>query len=413
MKKFLSLITLLALLASPALADDYNLRGLDPSGNWKSLAVDANGAVKVTGAGDVVGPSSATDNAAVRFDGTTGKLVQNSAFIIADTTGDATGGKYNKITITPPASGATLTLIDGKVFTVNKTLTLEGTDGTTMTFPTTSATLARTDAANTFTGASTASAWVMTSPTITTKISPTSDDGAPLGDTTHNFADLFLASGAVVNYANSNVVLTHTSGVLTLGTGDLQITTAGSNAASAVTVGGTQTLTNKTLTSPTLTTPSAFTTGGVITLAENSAVALDPAGSADGKYTGTTITAVAGYAQTYGDLVYLDPTDSRWELADANSAAAADGDSRGTLGVVVVAGGSDGAACTILLQGVVRADAKFATFTVNNPIYVSETAGAITQTQPSTTDVVIRVAAVAITTDEIYFSPSPDYTTHT
>lgn len=81
-------------------------------------------------------------------------------------------------------------------------------------------------------------------------LAPTANDGATLGSATLSFSDLFLASGAVVNYANGNVVLTHTSGVLTLGTGDLQITSAGSNAASVVTVGGTQTLTNKTLTTP-------------------------------------------------------------------------------------------------------------------------------------------------------------------
>jgi hypothetical protein len=39
------------------------------------------------GGGDLVGPASSTDNAAVRFDGTTGKLGQNAALIIADTTG--------------------------------------------------------------------------------------------------------------------------------------------------------------------------------------------------------------------------------------------------------------------------------------------------------------------------------------
>lgn len=39
------------------------------------------------GGGDFVGPASSTDNAAVRFDSTTGKLGQNSALIIADTTG--------------------------------------------------------------------------------------------------------------------------------------------------------------------------------------------------------------------------------------------------------------------------------------------------------------------------------------
>jgi len=36
------------------------------------------------GTGDVVGPASATDNAIVRFDGTTGKLIQNSGIIIND-----------------------------------------------------------------------------------------------------------------------------------------------------------------------------------------------------------------------------------------------------------------------------------------------------------------------------------------
>jgi hypothetical protein len=36
------------------------------------------------GSGDVVGPSSATDNALVRFDGTTGKLVQGSTVSVTD-----------------------------------------------------------------------------------------------------------------------------------------------------------------------------------------------------------------------------------------------------------------------------------------------------------------------------------------
>ena len=44
----------------------------------------------------------------------------------------------------------------GKSATINNTLTFSGTDGTTMTFPTTTATMARTDAAQTFTGAQTA-----------------------------------------------------------------------------------------------------------------------------------------------------------------------------------------------------------------------------------------------------------------
>jgi hypothetical protein len=56
------------------------------------------------GAGDVAGPASATDNAIVRFDGTTGKLIQNSAATIADTTGDITAGKYNGVTVSGTGS---------------------------------------------------------------------------------------------------------------------------------------------------------------------------------------------------------------------------------------------------------------------------------------------------------------------
>jgi len=48
------------------------------------------------------------------------------------------------------------------------------------------------------------------------KVFPASDDGAALGDTTHNFSDLFLASGAVINFANSDVTITHSSNLLAI-----------------------------------------------------------------------------------------------------------------------------------------------------------------------------------------------------
>lgn len=90
---------------------------------------------------------------------------------------------------------------------------------------------------------------------------PATNDAAALGTTSLMWSDLFLASGAAVNFNNGNVVLTHSSGILTVGTGDLRVTTAGTDAASVVTVGGTQTLTNKTL--PAATTSSS----GVVELA--------------------------------------------------------------------------------------------------------------------------------------------------
>jgi hypothetical protein len=92
-----------------------------------------------------------------------------------------TAASVNKVAITAPATASTLTIADGKTLAVNdnatlgtggltlgnsggftaaaskvltasNSLTLAGTDATTQTFPTTSATIARTDAAQTFTG---------------------------------------------------------------------------------------------------------------------------------------------------------------------------------------------------------------------------------------------------------------------
>lgn len=150
-----------------------------------------------------------------------------------------------------------------------------------------------------------------------------------------------------------------------------------------------------------------------IRLEENASLKLDPAGSADGKFTGITVTGTAGAVLAFGDIVVLDVTDSRWELADANSAAAADGDSRGLLGICVLAAAGDGSATTILLHGIIRADTAFPVLTITAPVYVSETAGDIVVTQPVTADVVIRIVGSALTADEIYFDPSQDYTTHT
>lgn len=149
---------------------------------------------------------------------------------------------------------------------------------------------------------------------------------------------------------------------------------------------------------------------GSITLGEGTAVVLDPAGSADGAWSGIAIVQTSGYSQAFGDLVYKDPTDSRWEAVDVNAASAADGDARGTLGIVVSAG-TDGNACIILLWGMVRADAKFPAMTINAPMYASETAGAITGTIPTTTDAVQRVVGFALTADEILFAPNSMYQT--
>jgi hypothetical protein len=68
-----------------------------------------------------------------------------------------TSATFTALTATPTwnVSYNGTSVATGKKLTVSKTLTFDGVDGTTMTFPDTSATLARTDAPNTFTGAQT------------------------------------------------------------------------------------------------------------------------------------------------------------------------------------------------------------------------------------------------------------------
>jgi hypothetical protein len=62
------------------------------------------------GGGDVVGPSSATDNAIARYDGTSGKLIQNSVTTIDDT-GNASGILSQQF-----SNGSAVTLAAGKMW---------------------------------------------------------------------------------------------------------------------------------------------------------------------------------------------------------------------------------------------------------------------------------------------------------
>lgn len=123
---------------------------------------------------------------AITTTGTGNGVRATSPTLVTPVLGVATCTTLNKLTITAPATSATLTVADGKTlqanssiaftgtdgkvlsltgdiqingngktFTLSNTLTLAGTDSTTMTFPSTSASIARIDAAQTFTGTQT------------------------------------------------------------------------------------------------------------------------------------------------------------------------------------------------------------------------------------------------------------------
>jgi hypothetical protein len=81
-------------------------------------------------------------------------LFTNATFVTPNL-GVASATSINKVAVTAPATSATLTIADGKTLTANNSIAFAGTDATVMTFPSTSATIARTDAAQTFNGTQT------------------------------------------------------------------------------------------------------------------------------------------------------------------------------------------------------------------------------------------------------------------
>jgi hypothetical protein len=148
---------------------------------------------------------------------------------------------------------------------------------------------------------------------------------------------------------------------------------------------------------------------GALILAEKTSIQLDPAGGADGDYSGTTITGTGGATIAFGDTVYLAAGDSRWELTDASAV--------GTAGTVIVGiavtSSTDGNPITVLMDGTIRADAKFPTLTIGGAVYLSETAGLVVTTAPTTADAVVKVVGYGLTANEMYFRASMDHITVT
>ena len=148
---------------------------------------------------------------------------------------------------------------------------------------------------------------------------------------------------------------------------------------------------------------------GDITLGENAGLVLDTALSADGKYCGVIEDGTSGATLAFGDLCYFITASSKWGLAKADSTTTS-GDVK--IGICVLAG-NDTQATKMLLYGKIRADAKFPTFTISAPVYISgATAGLVTVTAPTTVDYVIRRIGFGNTADELFFNPSLDYYTH-
>jgi len=118
------------------------------TGNAATVTTNANLTGPITSVGNATSIASQTGTG-TKF------VVDTSPTLVTPTLGVATATTVNKVTLTAPATGSTLTIADGKTLTVNNSIAFTGTDGTTITLPVTSATMARTDAAQSFTGSQT------------------------------------------------------------------------------------------------------------------------------------------------------------------------------------------------------------------------------------------------------------------
>lgn len=163
--------------------------------------------------------------------------------------GVATATSVNKVTITAPATSATLTIanaktltanssltlagVDAKTLTVNNSLTLAGTDATVMTFPTTSATIARTDAAQTFTGDQTYSgSQIVAGLRATSAAAPTIASAATIAPTTQI---VFISGTAAIDTITPPSPISLGGGQITIIPTDLFTTTLLGNIALAST----------------------------------------------------------------------------------------------------------------------------------------------------------------------------------
>lgn len=150
---------------------------------------------------------------------------------------------------------------------------------------------------------------------------------------------------------------------------------------------------------------TSFATAAQGALAATALQSLDIDSTPDSDHTveGITATFTAAELLVYGDICYVNAS---------GSMAKADASAVGTSRAVAMAaeGISAAASGSFLLFGIARDDTW--AWTVGGEVYLSETAGALTQTAPTTASSITQVIGVATHADRILFNPSLDIVTH-
>lgn len=260
-----------------------------------------------------------------------------------------------------------------------------------------------------------------------TAIQPGTSDGTALGTSTKMFSDLFLASGGVINFNNGDVTITHSADTLAFAGGSYTFAGAVTPAANDGSALGTTALQwsdlflaeggvinwdNGDLTL-TQTNNELVLAGGNLDIGANTLRLAGPLDyrvepATDDTYEGPSTNDLnAGATIAQWEAVYLDSS-STWQLTDADAEATAGG----VMVALATESGTNGNPLNVLLPGSIARNDGW-TWTAGGEIYLSGTAGALTQTAPSGTDDVIRIVGYALTDDCIYWNPSNDWITHT
>jgi hypothetical protein len=130
-------------LITPALGTPSALVGTNISGTGASftagnVTTNANltGHITSTGNATVLGSftSSQLSGALTDETGSGSAVFATSPTLVTPTIGAATATSVNKVTITAPATGSTLTVAEGKTLTASNTLTFTGTDASSVAF---------------------------------------------------------------------------------------------------------------------------------------------------------------------------------------------------------------------------------------------------------------------------------------
>ncbi len=268
-------------------------------------------------------------------------------------------------------------------------------------------------------------------------LSPHASDGLALGTSSLMWSDLFLASGGVINFNNSDVTMTHSSNQVTIAGGSLFFTFGNGNyntvdgttildgedndlisfgeqavtfSATNVSIGGTLNIAADIVHTGDTDTKIGFSTDSVrVTCGNVVAVTHTATGSTIAKRTFAKTGTTDGDA--IGDVVYFGGTtsmsvgkiyhfksDGTWELADADSAANCDG----LLGVALGSSSDDDG---VLLRGMVTiANDPGA---VGDVLFVSTSAGQAIATAPSGNVDIVRVVGYCLdaSNGQIFFNP--------